>query len=1364
MHAVLWAGPTMTVLIFVTVVLLTAGSILGRRLARIAEAERAVARQIIEDRRALGIRSRRLEAEDYLGLTLESTAEAAYRPGADRPPRMTVDPVDLLLPARGGVLVVLGAPGSGRSSLLRHVARTLGKRALGTTRRPIPLLLDLPAHAQEIVHGARTRFTDVATHTPWTRAFRASLRVSRLLVRTPCVVLVDGIDDIPDEEDRARIVGWLRRESAAHPRYTWVIVSRPISDPTYGLPGAAVVRISPLTAAQIDTYVQREIVLHAAPQGDATTIDVWLASVAAPALDRMMRQEPLRDLTSNPLMLSVVVDAFTRRRSVLPSVSEVYREILDELMERRQRAVWSSERGALHPSENRRRSQLTALAMMEQGRTRARGFEIALRRDTLDAMIPSGVLVEPEPGMVAFAHLSMQEYLAAERIRLEGGSLRTLTERIEDPFWRQTILFWAAESDASPVVEACLDLGTERALELAQRCVEVSRSVDVGLRQALLRELEHSAGRAGVRTFLGGTSPLSAYVEDRYAEPARVRLRRVDDGVPLIPSDIDEVLREAGAFTDPSGGRWPQDEAEAYLSAAVLATALGRDQEASRHRFRGLIALALRMSRQNQDSARDLCLAALACLDRQERHLAEAALAISVHLRMPRPGPSEHRRNAVRVTLDALRVHAERHREDPVAFEALVPLLATSEDAAGLIQQCLRDDRYLGYIEEQFLSMGPSGAHATADPWTDRVEDWRRTRRDIGQRLSGLARLGLEQEALREAEERLAGGWPTAAGQLAADVEVLRRAVAALRTSLDDWRFDPKDAALRTAERLAEDVRAAVAGAPTALGVELVEPAAVQIGELARTARQRLAKAQAPLPEMAPALPSARLRGSTVTVQLRVSNAEGRAPVESGWLDICADPARLEPASQRVDLPVAVRGGSDATVLVRFSLTDDGGDRSDVDLTVTLHHQPRGRPTAAEPWSVTLPVDRDFTPIDPNPFSEGADGGPVKDPSMFYGRDELVERIRARLRDAHSPGAGVALVGQKRVGKSSIRLHLVRTLPERDGLPVVDLYSLGELEPPRTGDADRQLLASLLWRILDLAHGTLTDADPPLLPPGLDRQALLASPDPVFDFSDLFGRHRRAAPRRPPWVVLIDEFQHLEEWIRNGLLSPSFMRAFKAIVERRLFHLVLVGHSEVERLIAADPNAFGVFGIERVTYLDGKGARALIEEPVPLPEPGAGAGGVSRYAGHAVDDIIRLSGGNPSYIQRLCSGLVAHMNTERGARVTEADVRLVADRLVGTLKEADFDNLESPGTMDAAWTADDVRAVLTAVAHACDGSPAPATRSDVDRHYTGYLPQALLDDLAAREIIARQGNGFRIVVGLYEAWLRRYYGPSERTE
>ncbi|MEV6011445.1 AAA family ATPase [Streptomyces sp. NPDC051976] len=1361
MHAVLWAGPTMTVLIFVTVVLLAVGSILGRRLARIAEAERAVARQIIDDRRALGIRSRRLEAEDYLGLTLEPRYEAAYRPGADRPPRMTVDPVDILLPARGGVLVVLGAPGSGKSSLLRHVARTLGRRALGTTRRPIPLLLDLPAHAQEIVHGARTRFTDVATHTPWTRAFRASLRVSRLLVRTPCVVLVDGIDDIPDENDRARVVGWLRREIAAHPRYTWVIVSRRIRDPTGGLPDAAVVRISPLTAAQIDTYVQREIVSHASPEGAATTVDEWLASVAAPALDRMMRQEPLRDLTSNPLMLSVVVDAFTRRRSVLPSMSEVYREILDELLERRQRAAWSSERGALHPSESRRRAQLIALAMMEQRHTVARGIEIPVRWDIVDSMIASGVLVEPEPGLVAFAHRSMQEYLAAEQIRLESGSVRTLTERIEDPFWRQTILFWAAQSDASPVVEACLDLGTERALELAERCVEVSR-VDVGLRQALLRELEHSAGRAGVRTFLGGTSPLSAYIEDRYAEPARARLRRVDDGVPLIPSDIDEVLREAGAFTDPSGGRWPQEEAEAYLSAAVLATALGRDQEASRHRFRGLIALALRMNRQNQDSARDLCLAALACLDRQERHLAEAALAVSVHLRMPRPGPSEHRSYAARVTREALLVHADRHRHDPAAFEALVPLLATSEDAAGLIQQCLRDDPYLGDIERAFLRMDGSGAQTTADAWTARVEDWRRTRRDIAQRLAGLARLDLEQEALRQADERLAGSWEMAPFPLAADVEVLRRAVAALRSSLDLWRFEPKDAALRTAERFAEDLRAAVAGAPTALGVELVEPAAVRIGELARTARQRLAKAQAPLPEVAPALPSARLRGSTVTVQLRVSNAEGRAPVESGWLDVGADPARLEPASQRVDLPVAVRGGSDTTVLVRFSLADDGGDRSDVGLTVTLHHQPRGRPTAAEPWALTLPVDRDFTPVDPNPFSDGATGRPVDDPSMFYGRDELVERIRARLRDAPSPGVGVAVVGQKRAGKSSIRLQLARRLSEEEGLPVVDVHNLAELEPPRTGDADRQLLGALLWRILEGAQRTLAPGSPPLLPPGLDRQALIASPDPVFDFGDLFGRHREAAPQRPPWVVFIDEFQHLEEWVRDGLLSPSFMRAFKAIVERRLFHLVLVGHSDVERLIAADPNAFGVFGIERVTYLDGKGARALIEEPVPLPEPVAG--GVSRYAGHAVDDIVRLSGGNPFYIQRLCSGLVAHMNTEHAARVTEADVRVVADRLVGTLKEADFDNLESPGTMDAAWTADDVRAVLAAVAHACDGSPAPATRSDIDRHYTGYLPQALLDDLTAREIITRQGNGFRIVVGLYEAWLRRYYGPSERTE
>ncbi|HEY5834333.1 MAG TPA: hypothetical protein VIW71_10540, partial [Streptomyces sp.] len=316
-----------------------------------------------------------------------------------------------------------------------------------------------------------------------------------------------------------------------------------------------------------------------------------------------------------------------------------------------------------------------------------------------------------------------------------------------------------------------------------------------------------------------------------------------------------------------------------------------------------------------------------------------------------------------------------------------------------------------------------------------------------------------------------------------------------------------------------------------------------------------------------------------------------------------------------------------------------------------------------------------------------------------------------------------------------------------------------DLTPQRTEGADARLLGALLWRILKLADQTI-GAGPRLLPPDFDRASLISSPDPVLDCDELFTRYRQARPGSPPWVVFIDEFQYLDQWTRDKLVPPSFMRTFKAIVERRLFHLVLVGQSDLERLITADPNAFGVFGTEEVTYLDGPDARLLIEEPVPLPA--SLPGGPSRYTGRAVDEIIRLSAGNPFYIQRLCSGLVGHMNAERAALVTEADVEQVAAQLVSRLKAPDFDNLESPGNADAGWGSGDVRAVLSAVACASRGAPAPLR--DIERCYAGHFPRVLLDDLVARQIVRRENEGYRIVAGIYEAWLRTYVVPPERAQ
>nr|WP_239069844.1 MULTISPECIES: ATP-binding protein [unclassified Streptomyces] len=383
---------------------------------------------------------------------------------------------------------------------------------------------------------------------------------------------------------------------------------------------------------------------------------------------------------------------------------------------------------------------------------------------------------------------------------------------------------------------------------------------------------------------------------------------------------------------------------------------------------------------------------------------------------------------------------------------------------------------------------------------------------------------------------------------------------------------------------------------------------------------------------------------------------------------------------------------------------------------------------------------------------------------MFFGRDELIERIRTGLREVSSPGVGVAIYGQKRAGKSSIAHHLAQRLRE-DGLPIVNVGNIGDLSPESGDLTGTRLLALLMWRILEGAHEALTRLDEPLgasallIPEGLTRKEFLTSEEPVHDCAKYFERHREGIKGTPPpLIVLVDEFQYIDRWIRMGLLSPSFMQAFKALIERRLFHLVIVGQDALDRLIQQDPNVFGVFQKERVTYLAEPDARALIENPIRIEE---GDRTTSRYREHAVGQIIELTGGSAFYIQRFCSHLVEYMNSERAPVVTEADVERVRDDFLGRLTREDFDNLESPGYTDPdAFTSEQYQPVLLAVARASRNQP--ATLAAIREEHRGEQLEELLDDLVLRDVVRRESGAYQIVVRLYQEWLLKYLGSSSK--
>ncbi|NEA55358.1 ATP-binding protein [Streptomyces sp. SID13666] len=882
-----------------------------------------------------------------------------------------------------------------------------------------------------------------------------------------------------------------------------------------------------------------------------------------------------------------------------------------------------------------------------------------------------------------------------------------------------------------------------------------------------------------VPRFVDSTPPLVTFVMQNYSElAARTKEERERTQRPVTRSDLNVIAETARQMS----GKQPVNSAQAYISAAVLAKEVG-EEGAQRYLYLGLTTLAgIVLDQQEYESAQDLYCAALAVADeRDDGELTpDVRSALIGYLRSPngrRAKPTRHRDRDEGASLrdEVARVLWDGIRQDgpKVIFSLILPLFADTSVARDLVldAMCSKPELLVAAAKYLRLAEGPERTrpdqHAVREAWQQVSDKWTRDRRRLEHSLVELQQLSMSENDLESALVRLRDRDTLTSPSLSEALGRIEEALFELRRFINERSFEERESCLRLADQKARALSADIRRGPTSLAVGLVEPVAARIRALVAETQQNLLVTQPPQPELSLALEeSSGGQNGVVTVQIKVANTLGMAPLESPELTVGTDVDLFSIAEPKVQLPTAVRGGDHRIEQVKLRVTDKGFAAGAFSLPVTLRYKRRSSAVYAT-FEATLPVrlarEEEFEPIF-NPFQDGATGRPVFDPKMFFGRDELIERIRTGLREVSSPGVGVAIYGQKRAGKSSIAHHLAQRLRE-DGLPIVNVGNIGDLSPESGDLTGTRLLALLMWRILEGAHEALTRLDEPLgasallIPEGLTRKEFLTSEEPVHDCAKYFERHREGIKGTPPpLIVLVDEFQYIDRWIRMGLLSPSFMQAFKALIERRLFHLVIVGQDALDRLIQQDPNVFGVFQKERVTYLAEPDARALIENPIRIEE---GDRTTSRYREHAVGQIIELTGGSAFYIQRFCSHLVEYMNSERAPVVTEADVERVRDDFLGRLTREDFDNLESPGYTDPdAFTSEQYQPVLLAVARASRNQP--ATLAAIREEHRGEQLEELLDDLVLRDVVRRESGAYQIVVRLYQEWLLKYLGSSSK--
>ncbi|MFG6096714.1 GUN4 domain-containing protein [Leptothoe sp. ISB3NOV94-8A] len=415
-------------------------------------------------------------------------------------------------------LAILGAPGSGKTTLMRYMtlmyALRKPRRIYPKAPDFIPVLLYLRDVYKPIIENPDLALADLLTD--WVQDLQRTDPLkppkgwfAKKLTQKRLLILLDGLDEVADEQDRKQVSRWVDRQMYEYPETAFILTSRPLGYQHAQLKeGVTVLEVAPLTSGQIQDFVNqwyRETEIKAQGHEDLGVRE------AADRQAKLLLQEvntnnALRDLAENPLLLTMIATVHRRRGSIPRNRVELYRDICQVLLEKRQQAKGIPD--VLTASQKQAILQPLSLELM---RRNTRKFTLADITPLLEAKLANlpqvqftpedflkqlqevdALIAKEQEGEFEFAHLSFQEYLAAVEIKdthQEPCLLEVFDDAEKLAWWAETMKLYAAQGDATRLIETALVDSNFEKLLLAIDFWQVAVTVDASVQTALLEKL-----------------------------------------------------------------------------------------------------------------------------------------------------------------------------------------------------------------------------------------------------------------------------------------------------------------------------------------------------------------------------------------------------------------------------------------------------------------------------------------------------------------------------------------------------------------------------------------------------------------------------------------------------------------------------------------------------------------------------------------------------------------------------------------------------------------------------------------------------------------------------------------------------------
>ena len=376
-------------------------------------------------------------------------------------------------------LMIKGAPGAGKSMLLKHIALSCAESGFG---QYVPILLELH-RLSDRTKSINQYLVEALERDDFPKADRF---VAQGLKNGTLLLLFDGLDEVNSAE---------RQE----------VVQR-IKDLIDLFPSGKECRVlitcrTQVYRSEFSEVVDRTLeVVEFTDQQIQSFLQPWQSSMTSgKSVEQLLRnlhdRPRIMALARNPLMLTIIAYLYTDTPFVLPhSRSEFYQKSTDFLLDQwhqehnqfpardkksvlRHLALYNQDSANHQQTDRRSIDYLTVIAEVKRVLP---SLNISIEKAEIflkEIVERSGLLLEIDGGeRYQFAHLTLQEYFAAAKLIEDEQGLVTRFEKDSDG-WREVVKLWCGlAEDSTNIIERIFDIDKNTAFECladAQRMDEV---------------------------------------------------------------------------------------------------------------------------------------------------------------------------------------------------------------------------------------------------------------------------------------------------------------------------------------------------------------------------------------------------------------------------------------------------------------------------------------------------------------------------------------------------------------------------------------------------------------------------------------------------------------------------------------------------------------------------------------------------------------------------------------------------------------------------------------------------------------------------------------------------------------------------